>query len=165
MHNSRYCIPPAGFSSCVKVEVNIRASVEEVFKKISDISEWHRFFPEYEFRADENRLYAGMIYSYKRRGSKKWTRVKVISYVENELIVGETLEPDSIFKRMQYEHRLVRINDRETISMEQVSYTPRYGILGTLLDKVIIKRLVMKSLLNAHLTLKKICEKNEHDGA
>ena len=146
------------------MEVVIKASVEDVFKKISDISEWHRFFPEYEFRADENRLYAGVIYSYKRRGSKKWTRVKVIDYVENELIAGENLEPDSIFKRMQYEHRLVKLNDLETISTEQVSYTPRYGVLGTLLDKVIIKRRVMKSLLNAHLTLKKICEAHGSGG-
>ncbi|MDJ0270154.1 MAG: hypothetical protein NXY59_06385 [Aigarchaeota archaeon] len=112
----------------------------------------------------KNRLYAGVIYSYKRRGSKKWTRVKVIDYVENELIAGENPEPDSIFKRMQYEHRLVKLNDLETISTEQVSYTPRYGMLGTLLDKVIIKRRVMKSLLNAHLTLKKICEAHGSGG-
>ena len=78
--------------------------------------------------------------------------------MENELIAGEILEPDSIFKRMQYEHRLVKLNDQSTLSTEQVSYTPRYGILGTLLDKAVIKRLVIKSLLNAHLKLKKICE-------
>ena len=145
------------------MEVIIEASIEDVFRKISDISEWYRFFPDYEFRAEENRLYTGMVYSYKRRGSKGWTRVKVIDFVENKLIVGETLEPDSIFKRMRYEHRLVKLNDQVTISTEQVSYTPRYGLLGVLLDKVIIKRLVVKSLLNAHLKLKKICEK--HDNA
>ena len=164
MHNSGYCPPPAGFSSCVKVEVTIEAGVEEIFKKISDINEWHRFFPEYEFRADETKLHAGMIYSYRRRGSKKWTRVRIIGYVENELVAGETMEPDSVFKRMRYEHRLVKLNDQTTISAEQVSYTPRYSILGAFLDKVIIKRLVTKSLLNAHLTLKKICETNGPGG-
>ena len=142
----------------MKVEVVIKAGIGEVFKRISDIHEWSRFFPEYEFRADKNRLYTGMVYEYRRRGSKKWIRVKIINCVENELIAGENLQSDIIFKNMRYEHRIIKLNDSLTISSEEVSYTPRYGILGRFLDKVIIKRLVVKSLLNAHLTLKKICE-------
>ncbi|KPU62762.1 hypothetical protein EP1X_06830 [Thermococcus sp. EP1] len=153
------CKPSRSFSHCVRIAVLIDARVEEVFSLVSNINNHRLFWPEYEFKSeDDGELKKGLIYYIREKGAEKWVKYRIADFNENSFYSGEMIGNDPFFKKLRYEHYFIPV-DNMTISIECVYYTLRYGFLGKILNLFIAERIIKKRLLKAHLKLKEVAEK------
>ncbi|NJE85959.1 hypothetical protein E3E23_09010 [Thermococcus sp. CX2] len=155
------CKAPRGFSHCVKIAVLIDARVEEVFSLVSNINNHRLFWPEYEFKSeDDGKLKKGLIYHTREKGTEKWVKYRIVDFKENYFYSGEMLEEDTFLKKLRYEHYFIPV-DNMTLSIEGVYYTIGYGFLGRILNFFTAERIIKKRLLKAHLKLKEVAEKRK----
>ncbi len=68
---------------------------------------------------------------------------------------AELIGKDPLFESLRYDHHFVTDGD-ETVSIERVDYTFRYGFAGRLLNSLIGRRLVRKQVLDAHKRLRSV---------
>ena len=152
------CMPPEGFDGCVAVSVTIRATPEECFRLVTDIENLSDFWPGYEFRREgQGPLRPGARYYSRRKGQKKWTPYRIVELMPGRRMVGELDSSDGPFARLRYDHRF-EMHDGQTRSKEQVSYKLRYGLLGKVLDRLVVRKILKKQLVRAHLRLKQRAE-------
>ncbi|NJE00903.1 hypothetical protein E3E42_03175 [Thermococcus sp. JdF3] len=158
------CKPSRGFSHCVKIAVLIDAKVEEVFSLVSNINNHRLFWPEYEFKSeDDGKLKKGLVYYTREKGTEKWIKYRIVDFKENYFYSGGMQEEDTFLKKLRYEHCFIPV-DNMTLGVEGVCYTLRYGFLGRILNLFIAERIIKKRLLRAHLKLKEVAEKRKASG-
>jgi Polyketide cyclase / dehydrase and lipid transport len=150
------CEPTAEYSSCIKISVPIHAPAEKLFDTITDISRLSDFFPNLQFESD---LEGGILrevgdeYKSKQNGSKTWAIYQVVAIEKNRRLSAQLISSDSIFAAIKYDHWFIESGE-ETISEETIEYTPRYGLLGKVLDFIIIGRMAKGLLSTANTRLK-----------
>jgi len=155
------CPPPDGFHGCISVSVVIRATSHELYRLVTDIENLSAFWPDYEFqRADAETLEPGSLYYSRKKGNGRWVPYRIAILEPNQRMVGEVTEADNLFARLRYDHRLTAV-DGDTLSHEKLAYSVRYGFLGRIADRLFVRRIIKKQVLDAHLRLKQIAEKDK----
>jgi ribosome-associated toxin RatA of RatAB toxin-antitoxin module len=136
--------------------VPVRASRERLYELVTDIEGLTEFFPSVSFKLDSDApLAVGNTYHTRQKGSKTWVPYRVLALDTNTRMSAELIGKDPLFKRLRYDHRFEAQGD-ETLSIERVDYTFRYGLAGRVLNFVIGKRLVRKQVLDAHEKLREV---------
>ncbi len=147
-----------GFSDFVVASVSIKTSPEQLYEFLTDIENLSQFFPGIEFKLiTEGPIKVGTVYHTRQKGAKNWSPYQVLILEPNARMSAELTGKDPLFKALRYDHRFV-VDGSETISHEKIDYTFRFGILGSLLNLIIGKKLVKKQVLDAHLMLKEKAE-------
>jgi hypothetical protein len=160
----RDCPPSDGFDGCVSVSVFVRAAPERLYKLVTDIENLSALWPDYEFRRDgSGPLRAGGLYYSRQKGHSVWVPYSVKVLEPNRRVVGELVKGDRLFARLRYDHRFA-VHDDGVLSQETVQYRLRYGILGRIADRLLVRRIIRKQVLDAHLRLKRKAEEDEPKG-
>ena len=146
--------PSEGFAEFFEVAVSVEARAEALYDRVTDIEGLSEFFPSVSFKLDSDEpLAVGSTYHTRQKGSKKWVQYRVVALDTNTRMSGELVGEDAVFASLRYDHRFAT-EDGATVSTERVDYTFRYGLLGRLLNIVIGKRLVRKTVVDAHKRLR-----------
>ncbi|NJE26510.1 hypothetical protein E3E22_07755 [Thermococcus sp. MV5] len=105
------CKLPQDFSHCLKIAVLIDARVEEVFSLVSNINNHVLFWPEYEFKSEnDGKLRKNLIYYTREKGAEKWTKYQIVDFKENSFYSEEMLEEDTFLKKLWYEHYFIPVD-------------------------------------------------------
>ncbi|MCL1598334.1 MAG: SRPBCC family protein [Actinomycetia bacterium] len=146
--------PAQGFDDFFEVSVSVEASREQLYDLVTDIEGLTAFFPSVSFRLDSDApLAVGSTYRTRQKGSRTWVPYRVVALDPNARMSAELIGKDPLFESLRYDHRFVADGD-ETVSIERVDYTFRYGFAGRVLNSLIGKRLVRKQVLDAHERLR-----------
>jgi hypothetical protein len=150
------CEPADDYTSCIKISTPIHAPAEKLFNTVTDIARLSDFFPNLQF---DTELEGGILrnvgdkYRSKQSGSKKWADYEVIAIEKNRRLSAKLVSSDSIFAALKYDHWFIEEGE-QTLSEETIEYTPRYGLLGQILDVIVIARMAKGLLSTAHSGLK-----------
>ncbi|NOZ06428.1 MAG: SRPBCC family protein [Chloroflexi bacterium] len=158
------CLPPDGFSGCVSVSVLIHAAPDKLYDLVTDIENLSAFWPDYEFRRDgTGTLEPNTLYYSRQKGQRQWVPYSVEVLEPNRRMVGEMVGGDRFFERLRYEHTFTA-SGSGVLSQEKVVYRLRYGILGRIADRLIVRGITKKQVLGAHLRLKQKAEADKARG-
>jgi len=158
------CRPSSGFDGCISVSVFIRATPEKLYKLVTDVANLSAFWPDYEFRWDgSGALKPGALYFSRQKGHTEWVPYSVEVLEPNRRMVGELVKGDRLFARLRYDHRFAACDDG-VLSQERVEYKLRYGVLGRVADRLLVRSIIRKQVLDAHLRLKRKAEEDEPQG-
>lgn len=155
------CNTTNSYVRCIKISIPVNAPAHLLFESITDISCLPIFFPKFQFETigEKKTLQkVGDTYRVKSDRSKKWTTYKIVVIEKDRRVSGKIVSSHPIFAAFKYDHQLITSKKEKTISEETVEYTPRYGVIGKIMDFVFISRIVKHQLFKAHNKLKVYCE-------
>ena len=141
----------------IKISTFINSTPSIIFKAITNLQLLNLFFPMYVFYSDKKILNEiGQEYTAKLNHliTEKY---KVIALEKNSMLSAKLISSNLIFRGLAYIHKLIPTK-KGTISEETVTYNVKYGMLGEILNFLIIVPLLKYYIKKARNKLKVYCE-------
>ncbi|GDX53109.1 hypothetical protein LBMAG27_21560 [Bacteroidota bacterium] len=142
-------------------EITINAPVEKIFHALAEMEGLENLDPNVKKSTSLSNIKSGM--NAKRKvdmiDGKNWFEEKVTAIKQNESLTYELTACSFPVKSLKYTYTVEKA-DNQTRVKQAMTYEIKFGLLGKLLDALMIRKQYNKGIQGFFLGLKSFAEKN-----
>jgi ribosome-associated toxin RatA of RatAB toxin-antitoxin module len=140
-------------------KITIKAPVENIFQALSQMEGFENLDPNVKKSISLSTIASGLNASRKveMMDGKNWFKEKVTNLIPNESITYELTDCSFPVKSLRYTYTLTK-SGSETLVDQNMSYDMKYGILGKMMDSLMIKKQYNKGIRQFFTGLKTFAE-------
>ncbi len=142
-------------------EIEINAPIEKVFQALADMEGLEKLDPNVKKSTSLSDIKSGM--SAKRKvdmiDGKNWFEEKVTAFKFNESLTYELTACSFPVKSLKYTYTVEKSGNKTKVK-QVMAYQIKFGLLGKLLDSLMIRKQYKKGIQGFFIGLKSYTEKN-----